>query len=130
MCIRDSPWPAVPGLPRYGYVVTRKDLDAMVADHAAKAGAALWGHTEAAEAIMDCLLYTSLRPMCTDPCRDAGIGPNRAPFASGSTVDVPQYRVDAGYAGDHVGDKATPDHRGQRLQVGERRGPYVYAVRP
>ena len=49
----ELPWPAVPGLPRYGYVVTRKDLDAMVADHAAKAGAALWGHTEAAEAIME-----------------------------------------------------------------------------
>jgi geranylgeranyl reductase family protein len=49
----ELPWPAVPGLPRYGYVVTRKDLDAMVADQAAKAGAALWGHTEAAEAIME-----------------------------------------------------------------------------
>ncbi len=49
----ELPWPAVPGLPRYGYVVTRKDLDAMVADHAAKAGATLWGHTEAAEPIME-----------------------------------------------------------------------------
>ena len=49
----ELPWPPVPGLPRYGYVVTRKDLDAMVADHAAKAGAVLWEHTEAAEAIMD-----------------------------------------------------------------------------
>ncbi len=49
----ELPWPAVPGLPRYGYVVTRKDLDAMVADHAAKAGAMLWEHTEAVEAIMD-----------------------------------------------------------------------------
>jgi geranylgeranyl reductase family protein len=49
----ELPWPPVPGLPRYGYVVTRKDLDAMVADHAAKAGATLWVHTEAAEPIME-----------------------------------------------------------------------------
>ena len=34
-------------MPGYGYVVTRKDLDAMVAGHAAKAGATLWEHTEA-----------------------------------------------------------------------------------
>ena len=44
-------WPEVPGLPGYGYVVTRKDLDAMVAAHAAKAGATVWEHTEAAEPI-------------------------------------------------------------------------------
>ena len=49
----ELPWPPVPGLPRYGYVVTRKDLDAMVADHAAKAGATLWEHTEAVEPIME-----------------------------------------------------------------------------
>ena len=45
-------WPEVKGLPGYGYVVTRKDLDAMVAGHAAKAGATLWEHTEAAEPVM------------------------------------------------------------------------------
>jgi geranylgeranyl reductase family protein len=49
----ELPWPPVPGLPRYGYVVTRKDLDGMVADHAAKAGATLWEHTEATEPIME-----------------------------------------------------------------------------
>ena len=45
-------WPEVKGLPGYGYVVTRKDLDAMVAGRAAKAGATLWEHTEAAEPVM------------------------------------------------------------------------------
>ncbi|HYA45369.1 MAG TPA: geranylgeranyl reductase family protein, partial [Acidimicrobiales bacterium] len=40
-------WPAVGGLPRYGYVVTRNDLDALVASNAAKAGADLWERTEA-----------------------------------------------------------------------------------
>ena len=49
----DLAWPEVEGLPPYGYVVTRKDLDGMVATHAAKAGAALWEHTEAVEPIMD-----------------------------------------------------------------------------
>jgi menaquinone-9 beta-reductase len=48
----ELPWPEVKGLPRYGYVVTRKDLDAMVAGHAAKAGATLWERTEAAEPLM------------------------------------------------------------------------------
>jgi geranylgeranyl reductase family protein len=49
----DLPWPEVPGLPRYGYVITRKDLDGMVAGNAAKAGATLWQHTEAVEPVME-----------------------------------------------------------------------------
>jgi len=34
-------WPDTPGFPRYGYVVTRHDLDDMVAQRAVKAGATL-----------------------------------------------------------------------------------------
>jgi geranylgeranyl reductase family protein len=49
----ELPWPSVPGLPSYGYVVTRKDLDAMVSEHAAKAGATVWQHTEATEAVRE-----------------------------------------------------------------------------
>ena len=49
----ELPWPEVKGSRPYGYVVTRKDLDAMVATNAAKAGATLWEHTEAAEPIME-----------------------------------------------------------------------------
>ena len=47
------PWPVVKGLPPYGYVVTRKDLDGLVAGNAAKSGASLWEHTEAVEPIME-----------------------------------------------------------------------------
>ena len=40
-------WPHHPGYPGYGYVVTRKDLDALVAGRAEKAGATLWQGAEA-----------------------------------------------------------------------------------
>jgi len=40
-------WPEVAGMPRHGYVVTRRDLDAMVATQAAKAGATIWQEAEA-----------------------------------------------------------------------------------
>jgi geranylgeranyl reductase family protein len=46
-------WPEVNGLPGYGYIITRKDLDAMVAGHATKAGATLWERTEAVEPVME-----------------------------------------------------------------------------
>jgi geranylgeranyl reductase family protein len=45
-------WPDVKGMPTYGYVVTRKDLDGLVAGQAAKAGAQLWEHTEAVELVV------------------------------------------------------------------------------
>ncbi|MGH9106817.1 MAG: geranylgeranyl reductase family protein [Acidimicrobiales bacterium] len=48
----EMPWPEVKGLPGYGYIVTRMDLDALVAGHAAKAGASVWEHTEASEPVM------------------------------------------------------------------------------
>ena len=35
----DLVWPEVPGFPNYGYTITRHDLDALVAERAAKAGA-------------------------------------------------------------------------------------------
>jgi geranylgeranyl reductase family protein len=35
-------WPETPGFPRHGYVVTRHDLDDLVAQRAVKAGAVLW----------------------------------------------------------------------------------------
>ena len=46
-------WPSHPTLPGYGYVITRKDLDALVAERAAKAGAAVWDGTEALEPITE-----------------------------------------------------------------------------
>jgi geranylgeranyl reductase family protein len=46
-------WPATPGFPSYGYVVTRHDLDALVATRAEKAGATLWQGTEAVAPIVE-----------------------------------------------------------------------------
>src|SRR3954453_5219802 len=38
----EMPWPSHPELPSYGYVVTRHDLDHLVAQHAEKSGAEVW----------------------------------------------------------------------------------------
>src|ERR671932_795978 len=46
-------WPATPPFPRYGYVITRHDLDRMVAERAEKAGAAVWQATEAIAPIVE-----------------------------------------------------------------------------
>ena len=46
-------WPNHPDLPGYGYVITRKDLDAMVAERATKAGATVWEGTEAVEPLVE-----------------------------------------------------------------------------
>ena len=46
-------WPAHPSLPGYGYVITRKDLDALVAERAAKAGATVWDGAEATQPIVE-----------------------------------------------------------------------------
>jgi geranylgeranyl reductase family protein len=46
-------WPSHPDYPSYGYVVTRRNLDEMVADQAVKAGATLWPATEALEPMLE-----------------------------------------------------------------------------
>jgi geranylgeranyl reductase family protein len=46
-------WPSHPDLPGYGYVITRKDLDALVAGRATKAGATVWERAEATEPIVE-----------------------------------------------------------------------------
>ena len=46
-------WPRHDGYPTYGYVVTRRNLDEMVADQAVKAGATLWPATEALEPLIE-----------------------------------------------------------------------------
>ena len=51
--VLDLPWPEHPSFPSYGYVITRHDLDALVNDRAAKAGATVWQGTEAVEPILD-----------------------------------------------------------------------------
>ena len=46
-------WPRHADYPSYGYVVTRRNLDEMVADQAVKAGATLWPATEATEPLVE-----------------------------------------------------------------------------
>jgi geranylgeranyl reductase family protein len=46
-------WPAHPDFPSYGYVITRHDLDALVAERAEKAGAVIWQETEALAPIVE-----------------------------------------------------------------------------
>lgn len=48
----ELPWPEHPRFPSWGLVVTRHDLDALVANHAVKAGATLLEETEALEPIL------------------------------------------------------------------------------
>lgn len=46
-------WPSHPVYPSHGYVVKRRDLDQMVADHAAKAGALVHQGTEAVSPVLE-----------------------------------------------------------------------------
>jgi geranylgeranyl reductase family protein len=46
-------WPSRDGFPDHGYVVTRMDLDHLVAERAQKAGAELWEASEAVEPVLD-----------------------------------------------------------------------------
>jgi geranylgeranyl reductase family protein len=46
-------WPHHPDYPSYGYVVTRRNLDEMVADQAVKAGATFWPASEALEPVLE-----------------------------------------------------------------------------
>jgi menaquinone-9 beta-reductase len=48
----EMPWPDHPVYPSYGYVVRRRDLDQLVADHAAAAGAKVRTSTEALRPIV------------------------------------------------------------------------------
>jgi geranylgeranyl reductase family protein len=46
-------WPEHPVYPSHGYVVRRRELDTMVAEHAVKAGAELWLGNEASRPLLD-----------------------------------------------------------------------------
>jgi geranylgeranyl reductase family protein len=46
-------WPSHPDYPSFGYVITRKDLDHLVAERAAKAGATVWQEAEATAPVVD-----------------------------------------------------------------------------
>ncbi len=67
-------WPLHPSFPNVGYVITRHDLDQMVAERAAKAGAQLLQGTEAAEPLL---------AQAPAPGRN---GPERLPDCMGALV--------------------------------------------
>jgi geranylgeranyl reductase family protein len=46
-------WPSHPDYPSFGYVITRKDLDHLVAERAVKAGATLWQEAEATAPLVE-----------------------------------------------------------------------------
>ena len=46
-------WPSHPDYPSYGYVITRKDLDQIVAERAVKSGATLWQDSEAVTPVVE-----------------------------------------------------------------------------
>ncbi|MCL4433502.1 MAG: geranylgeranyl reductase family protein [Actinobacteria bacterium] len=52
-------WPDHPSFPSYGYVITRHDLDMLVAERAAKAGARIFYETEAIEPVIDMAVETN-----------------------------------------------------------------------
>ena len=69
-----------PDLPGYGYVITRKDLDALVAERAAKAGATVWEGTEAVEPVVEAGLVRGARSGPSPaPRRPTGDGGRRPP---------------------------------------------------
>jgi geranylgeranyl reductase family protein len=77
----EMPWPRHPSFPDVGYVITRHDLDQLVAERAAKAGAVLLQGTEAAEPL--------LAPGTADgagPGSAGGPGAGRLPPCTGAVV--------------------------------------------
>ena len=49
----EMPWPDHPSFPPVGYVITRHDLDQLVSERAAKAGAVVWEGAEAVGPLLD-----------------------------------------------------------------------------
>ena len=71
-------WPEHPSFPSYGYVITRHDLDQLVAERATKAGATVWEGAEAIGPILD--------PATAGTVGRAGAGPEVLPSCAGANV--------------------------------------------
>ena len=68
-------WPEHPVFPSYGYVVRRRDLDQLVAEHAAGAGATLLPATEAVRPLLHDGLLTGAWSRTRPAARPARSGP-------------------------------------------------------
>jgi len=66
-------WPGHADYPSYGYVVTRRNLDEMVAEQAVKAGATLWPATEATEPLVENGLVVGAVAHCSDTGTTPGV---------------------------------------------------------
>ena len=75
----DLAWPTHPDLPGFGYVITRKDLDQLVAERADKAGATVWQSAEAIEPVV----VDGLVPGC-------GRGAKGRPHNNGGASPIPR----------------------------------------
>jgi flavin-dependent dehydrogenase len=78
----DLAWPEHPDLPGYGYVITRKDLDQLVAQRAEKAGATVWQSADATEPLVTgglvrgaVVARTGLPPKCEPATSSSPMGP-------------------------------------------------------
>jgi menaquinone-9 beta-reductase len=85
--VLDLPWPEHPSFPSYGYVITRHDLDGLVNDLAAKAGATIWQGTEALEPILAEGTGT-VPPSSSQPTLPPCVGAVVRESASGETREV------------------------------------------
>ena len=72
----ELPWPSHPRFPSYGYVVRRRDLDGLVADHAVAAGAKLRTASEA------------LRPVLRDGMVVGAVVQDKSSGLAGTTEEI------------------------------------------
>jgi geranylgeranyl reductase family protein len=98
----DLEWPSHPVFPSYGYTITRHDLDGLVAERAAKAGATIWQGTEAVEPLL-----VDGKDVKVGPA-DAGTPPAGPASAAGDSLPY--------CLGAIVKDKATGETREVRAQ--------------
>jgi menaquinone-9 beta-reductase len=73
----EMPWPEHPSFDRVGYVITRHDLDQIVADRAVKAGASVVQGTEALEPLVAGEAMASMPMLAGAVVRDADTGVTR-----------------------------------------------------
>ena len=108
-------WPEHPVFPPYGYTITRHDLDGLVAERAAKAGAVVHQHTEALEPLLEVPAGHRAGPAGSGP---AGSGPagSAGSGSAGPAGSLPQC---AGVVVRDLATEETREIRGRYLVVAD-----------